>query len=222
MSDWIQDRMLGYYPEVIKDIYDIQAVIDGEYPEFKLLNEEYIESVQNNAYLLTMDEERIEQWIDLLELDLVSDSTIEDKRDAIIAKIRGTGKLNTQLINKIVHTFTEGDVESYFRDSTVYVKIYPPSGNKEYKYVNIKRELQKRIPAHLGFNVKRAFCVWHNIKIEFNSWNDILNGFGTWEDVMLYVTQNKIKWKNVQDSFRNWDVICNDFINWTELYLYRV
>lgn len=216
----IDERMLDYYPEVIKAIYEIQAIVQAEYPEFEL-QADSLWNLINEAYFTTMGEERVKQWEQLLNIQPLSDSTIEDRRETIIARIRGSGKLNTQLIYKIVHIFTQGDVESYFSNSTIYVKIFPPAGNKEYKYINLKKELQKHIPAHLGLDVKRAFCIWHNIKIEFNDWNDVLNNFATWEDVMLFVTQNKIKWKEIKIIFKNWNVVKEDFESWIDLYLHQ-
>ena len=216
MSDWIQDRMIGYYPEVIKDIYDIQAVIDGEYPEFKLLNEEYVESVQNNAYLLTMDESRITQWEELLSLQVVPGSNIEDRRDAVIARIRGSGKLNTKLICDIVNTFTGGSADAWIQDSVLYVEITPP--DKTYIFKNVERELNKRIPAHLGMNVYRKYSSWNNIKFEFVSWNMLKNHYESWHDVWLHIRQSDITWGDLKNRKQSISRIRNQFFNWRSLY----
>lgn len=221
MSDWIQDRMLGYYPEVIKDIYDIQAVIDGEYPEFKLLNEEYIESVQNNAYLLTMDESRITQWEELLSLQVIPGSTIEDRRDAVIARIRGNKKLNTESIQSIVSAFTNGKAVSWFADSFIHVEIKPPQGNKQYVFKNVENELEKRKPAHLGLSVTRKYSTWDNIKMEFDSWDSVKDDFATWDDVFYYVKTNDCNWNDIKKSYRQWQKIKSGFNNWKSLYFFK-
>lgn len=208
--------MLGYYPEVIKDIYDIQAVIDGEYPEFKLLNEEYIESVQNNAYLLTMDESRIAQWEELLDIKPSSGASVDNRRDVIIARIRGSKKLNTLAIENIVNALTGGKAKSWVEDSVLYVAITPPG--KQYVFKNVEDELKKRTPAHLGLSVFRQFSVWHNLKFEYLTWGDLKADHETWEDVYFHIRQSDISWRELQHIRKTSSQIKTQFNAWRDLY----
>ena len=112
---------------------------------------------------------------------------MEDRRDVIIARIRGQGKLNTEMINTIVNTFTGGSAKSWIEDSTLYVEITPPPGNKQYKFENIERELQNKVPLHLGLSVIRNYYTWDDIKKTNNTWGNVKNKFTTWEDVLLHV-----------------------------------
>lgn len=179
------DRMLDYYPKAIQQILEFQALINTEGFEVDFLSDEINVSV-NEAYLSTMGEDRIVSWEKLLGIIHGADETLTDRRDTIIARIRGQGKLNTTLINSIVGAFTGGTAISYIKDSVLYVKITPPPDNKQYKFNNVVQELSKKIPAHLGIAVTRNYATWGEIRDNFADWNAI-NQLTSWEDLMIYI-----------------------------------
>lgn len=187
-----RERMNNYYPTVIQKITEFQAIINGEYPEFEELKGAQ-EDVLNNAYLLTMGEDRIIEWEQILGIKPLENSTISDRRDTIIARIRGQGKLNTALINSIVNAFTGGTANSWVTDGVLYVEITPPPGNKQYQFANVEQELNNKVPAHLGLQVSRNYYTWGEIKSTNATWQDVNNNFDTWEDVYLFVPFTKAK-----------------------------
>ena len=180
-----RERMNGYYPEVIQKITEFKSIIDAEYPEFEDVSL-VKDSVTDNAYLTTMGESRIEEWEQIFGIRPVSGSTLSDRRETIIARIRGQGKLNSELISIIVSTFTGGTANSWIEDSILYVEITPPKNNKQYIFENVEQELKKKIPAHLDFKVSRNYYTWAEIQAEYNTWLDVKDGFDTWNDVYLY------------------------------------
>lgn len=177
-------RMLSYYPEVIRAIKEFKAITTGEGYEFDELKRNR-ERVLNNAYLLTMDESRILEWEKLLGIRPLENSTVDDRRDTVIARIRGQGKLNTTLINNIVNTFTGGSANSWIKDSVLYIEITPPPGNKAYKFSNVEQELKNKIPAHLGVSITRNYNEWSEIKLVFPTWQTVKDTFATWNDVSI-------------------------------------
>lgn len=179
------ERMFSYWPEAIRQILEFQALIKPEGFEVDFLSND-IELAVNEAYLLTMGEDRIAAWEKALGISAAPDDTVEDRRDTVIARIRGQGKLNTALINAIVSAFTGGTAISYVENSTLYVKITPPPGNKQYKFDNVVRELEKKVPAHLGLVVKRNYATWGEVKDNYTDWNAV-NQLANWEDLMLWI-----------------------------------
>lgn len=178
-------RMNEYYPQVIQAIKEFQAIIDAEYPEFELLNSEQT-TIISDAYLTTMGEVRIEQWENMLGIQPLEDSSVNDRRETVIARIRGQGKLNTALINTIVNTFTGGTANSWVKDSVLYVEITPPPGDKNYQFANVEQELRNKIPAHLGFNVARNYYKWGEVKDSHDTWQDVKDFFDTWQDCYVF------------------------------------
>lgn len=181
-----RERMNGYYPQVLQSILEFKAIIDSESLEFNELTKER-ENVLSNAYLSTMDETRIGQWESILDIRPIEGSSIEDRRDTIIARIRGQGKLNTALINTIVNTFTGGTANAWVEDNTLYVEITPPPNNKQYQFANVEQELRNKVPAHLGFVVSRNYYTWEETKAECATWQDVKSTFNKWDDVLLFV-----------------------------------
>ena len=178
-------RMLSYYPQVVSAIQEFKAITTSEGSIIDGLRDEFV-NVIDNAYLLTMNEDRILQWEKILSIKPVANSTLEDRRDTIIAKIRGHGKLNTNLINSIVNAFTGGTAESWVENSILYIEITPPPGNKAYKFENIEKVLTPKVPAHLGINISRNYTSWKEVIVGYPTWQDVSNGFDTWEDVYIF------------------------------------
>ena len=179
------ERMLSYYPQVIQEIIEFQAVLKGEGLEFDFLNTEK-NLVLDDAYLLTMGEERTSQWEQALGIRPLENSSLSDRRDTIVARIRGQGKLNTALINAIVGAFTGGTAKSYVENSTLYVKISPPPDNKQYQFANVEQELKNKVPAHIRLVVTRNYATWNEIKNNYTSWETI-NALDNWEELKLWV-----------------------------------
>lgn len=181
-----QMRMFGYYPKVIQSILEFKAIIDGEYPEFDMLAEGRDRTI-NDAYYLTMTEERTKEWEQALGVTPIPDSSLSDRRETIAARIRGQGKLNSELINSIVNTFTGGTANSWIKDNVLYVEITPPPGNKQFQFDNVEQELSLKVPTSLGLAVSRNYFTWSDIKKDFSTWQDVKDNFDTWYDVKIYV-----------------------------------
>ena len=180
-----RERMNNYYPQVIQSIKEFQAIIDAEYPEFEDLEEGKYKLIED-AYLTTMSEQRVEQWENILGIKPLESSSVSDRRETIIARIRGQGKLNTELISSIVNAFTGGTANSWVDNSILYVEITPPPGNKQFKFANVERELSLKVPSHLGFNVSRNYYEWGDVKNNNNTWQDVKDNFDSWYDLYLF------------------------------------
>lgn len=179
------ERMRNYWPEAISKILEFQAIAKAEGFEVDFLKND-IELAVNEAYLTTMGEERVSEWEKALGIKASSDESLQDRRDTIIARIRGQGKLNTTLINAIVGAFTEGTAESYIKDSVLYVEITPPPENKQYKFSNVVQELSKKVPAHLGISVTRNYSTWGEMQDNYASWEAVAQ-LENWNELKLYI-----------------------------------
>lgn len=184
-----EERMLNYYPQVIREIFEFRAIIEAESEQMQAQSDGR-DAVMNQSYLPTMGEVRIKQWEKALGITPIQDSSLDDRRDTVIARIRGQGKLNEALISSIVNAFTGGKAKSWVENSTLYVEITPSPDNKQYQFANVEQELNKKLPAHLGLSVNRSYVDWNKIKTTFTTWQNVKDGFDTWEDVYLYVPQS--------------------------------
>lgn len=181
----IKYRIYNYYPQSVIEIKDIQCILDVLLPYFYKCDTG-LQAVLKNTTLLTMDEDRIKEWENLLGITPRENTTLQDRRETIIARLRGIGKLNTATINAIVKTFTGGYAISYFRDSVLYVEITPPPGDKSYVFENVEQELKRRVPAHIGIKVSRNYYIWQEVKDGNENWKKVNDKFETWNDVYWY------------------------------------
>lgn len=179
------ERMLNYYPKVVQQILEFQAIIKSEGFEIDFLKSD-VQLLVNEAYLTTMGEERVASWEKALGMYYSPSDTLQDRRDAVVARIRGQGKLNTALINAIVNAFTGGTAISYIENSVLHVKITPPPDNKQFKFDNVKRELAKKVPSHLGLEIIRNYATWKEIQENFANWNAVKQ-LASWEELLLWV-----------------------------------
>ena len=142
---------------------------------------------------MTMSEDRTQEWEKLLGITPIANSTLQDRRETIMARIRGIGKLNTESINAIVKTFTGGYAESYFKNSTLYVEITPPPNDKRFIFENVEQELKRRVPAHLKFKVSRNYYTWGEVNTNNENWQAVKDDFESWFDLYLYSPFPEVK-----------------------------
>lgn len=184
------EQMLNYYPEIIKAIREFQVLIESQSLQVEELHTE-LTRLLSNAYVSDADEFRIEQWERFLGINPLPqgeddlETWLADRRETILARLYKVEKLNTKSISDIVSIFTGGTAKSYFKDSTIYVLIYPPKDNKQFKFTNVEQELSKKIPAHLMFQVDRNYYTWLQVKENNNTWGDVKNTYDSWEEVLL-------------------------------------
>ena len=180
------NRMLDYYPQAIKQILEFQALTNAEGYEVDFLKSD-IQLVGADAWFTTMGELRTTEWEKALKITPSNEDTLDDRRERIIATLRGRGKLNTALINSVVGAFTNGGTaESYIENGVLYIKINAPNDNKQFKFTNVEDTLKNLVPAHLGLSVTRNYATWGEIMANYANW-DSIKQLNSWEELMLYV-----------------------------------
>lgn len=181
------ERMLNYYPEVIKAIRDFHVMIETQAMEIEEMHEE-LAKLLANAYLNTADEPTLVKWEKFLGITPLDqgeddfDTWVADRRETILARLYHTEKMNSKSIEDVVKIFTGGECKSYFRDGVIYVLISPPKGAKKYKFENVEQELQKKTPAHLHLLVERNYHSWEQAKDTHTTWEGVM-AVPSWEEL---------------------------------------
>lgn len=178
-------KMYGMYPEVIKKIQEFKSLLSATGFELDYLNARYT-FIYNDAFFDTMEVDRIEQWEAGLGLQGNADLSLKDRRNAIKARLLSTFKLNTQSIKDIVATFTDAECVSHFSNSTLWVEVKLPPSDLTNSWPNIEAEIKRRLPAHIGLNVRRYWGSWGDIKDGFASWDALSTQCLSWEAVRTY------------------------------------
>ena len=173
-------KMIGWYPTTVVAVDALRAVndvvgheLDNARARGALLN--------NNAFLFWMDESRLAEWENALEIDVPENSTVEERRNVIIAKIRGQNKFNVSNIKSIVKTFTGGDAEVTVANGVISVTVLPPNNGQLYNQSALVWELKNKIPAHMQLNIERYYSTWGDVKNNETSGQSIRSGYTYWD-----------------------------------------
>lgn len=138
----------------------IQDSISEEVGRVNYFNEDMLNQSSVNSSTWGLD-----IWEKDLGIETDISKTYEARREAIIAKLRGSGTVTAQMLKNTALAFTNAEIEvienhnNYsFIIKFVGIKGIPPNMQDFIEMVeNIK-------PAHLGYSIEYMFSWWNNIK----------------------------------------------------------
>lgn len=179
------NRMMNYLPRYWWENVEMKQILQAQGFSIDILLKE-LQRIFTDAFIMTASEERVSEW----ELDLEiapNGRTLEQRRQYVLSKLRGVGKLNEEKIKGIVYAFTSGGAIVTFSDSTIWVKVLPPNNGGTFLFPDIERTLKPMIPAHLGLNIKRYYSTWGDIRDNFVSWDDVYSYNNDWNAVRNFI-----------------------------------
>lgn len=146
------------------------------------------EFILTDAFIMTMSEQRIEQWEKWLKLAPVG--TLDDRRLAILSYFAVISKMTRESIQTLVYTlYNSARSEVTFNDSTIkiVIKPLPDHAGDELDFNRLLSQLNSRKPCHISLTVQRWFNTWGDIKASFSTWQDLKNRCASWQEVYNYV-----------------------------------
>lgn len=186
----IGSKMIGYYPQVVKQIKDIEAVCYAVGIELDNARAKMVENT-NDGFLYWMSEDRVQEWEKALELSYAETDSLDARRAAIVAKLRGQNKLDESSIQKIINAFTGGTATVTFDGTTLEVDIEPPDDGTEFNRDTVEKELRNRLPAHLLLKVYRNYSTWGDVMSRHTDWQDVADSYSSWKELHDYIDPNK-------------------------------
>lgn len=186
----IGDKMIGYYPQVVKQIKDVEAVCYAVGIELDNARAKIADNT-NDGFLFWMDEHRLREWEKELELSYAETDSLDARKAAVVAKLRGQNKLDESTIKKIVNAFTGGTATVVFGDSTITVDIEPPDDGTEFNWDTAEKELRNRLPAHVLLKVNRNYSTWGDVKSRHTNWQAVSTSYSSWRELHDYIDPNK-------------------------------
>lgn len=138
-------KLLDYLPEYLKDIKEIKAIMDTEDVEVDELRTA-IQDVLDQKFIDTATK-GLEFWERELGVPINPNLTYAERRSKIKSKIRGIGKVDSNLIKEVADSWTNGDVEVTF-DGSINIKFnngYGIPSNIE----DTKNAINEIVPTHL-------------------------------------------------------------------------
>lgn len=173
--------LINYLPDFLKVIEDYKQLLSSLDVEINNLNG-VMEYIVDQSSILKADEKRVSEWEGFLKISKQGD--LYQRKLYIIATLTSVGKLNKTKIEEIVNIYTNGGgaiVE--FKNSTIIVKVKPPSGSEDFLFPDIERTLNIMKPAHLGLSVIRYYITWGIVKEDFTTWQNLKDNIKTWQEL---------------------------------------
>lgn len=97
-------------PEVLQDMEDIQLMAKIINPYLDALNGK-IKRIVDNKTVTFADAEGISRWEQILGVSPPIGGTLEDRRNACLAKLRARGVINLDTLRRVVETYLGVPVE---------------------------------------------------------------------------------------------------------------
>ncbi len=167
-----------YYNRKLGLMSNVQDSISEEVGRVNYFNEDLIEQTFVKSATWGLD-----IWEKDLGIETDISKTYEARREAITAKLRGSGTVTAQMLKNTALSFTNAEIEVIenhddysFVIKFVGIKGIPPNMPDFIEMVeNIK-------PAHLDYSIEYIFSWWDNIK--HLTWNQA--NTHTWNEIREY------------------------------------
>ena len=126
----------------------------------------------------------------------------EQRREIIIAKIRGQGTTTAEMIRSVAEAFTGGEVE-VIEDSPNYhfivrfVGVYGIPRNMQ-AFISILEDIK---PAHLWYTFDYKYVIWNDLKQK--TWNDLRPY--TWDGLRIDEVTPYVSWTGLSEEEYTWN-----------------
>lgn len=123
----------------------------------------------------------LDLWEERVGLTSNADKSYDDRRSAILAKLRGTGTVTVAMIQNLAESFSYGtaeiieDVRNYHFDIRFISTVGTPPN-----MADLTAAIEEVKPAHLTYAFIYNFTLWE--RLELNSWEHWEDY--TWDDIL--------------------------------------
>lgn len=181
------ERMREMQPEYWYEYEEMQELLKALGLEIDDVNAEG-ELVLTDAFIMTMEEDRVEEWEKWLGLP--PNGTLEERRLAILDYFMVIAKLTRDAIKTIVSASCDGArAEVIFKDSILRVEIkpLPEHDTEEVDMAKVYKQLYTRKPCHISLTLTRWYGSWGDVKQGFNTWQALKDDRPNWNAVKLFI-----------------------------------
>lgn len=140
-----------YLPEYLLNDPVFLAMLKAESNEHELQRED-LETLLEQFFVTTATES-LSKWESFLGIDVDEKKRDEDRRNVIIAKIRGTQTVTLDFMTRLVNTYiADGKAEVVDLPADYSIKIYYHGGQVT-DYDKLHQAIKTYIPAHIGYKL---------------------------------------------------------------------
>jgi hypothetical protein len=176
--------MFSYLPP---DFYEndtlTQAILQVVGQEMDLF-ESNLQDVANQAYVNTAEEWGLTQYESELALPFEGLSPIHDRQANIIAAMRGSGTITTQVLEQIADSWEYGTTQvlEVYGEGLLIVRVLDVRGVPS-NLADLTRALTAKKPAHLRLTIEFSYLIWEELDNHLWTWDYLDSLHLTWDQL---------------------------------------
>ena len=174
--------LLDLYPQFIRHSYTFQQLFKGE----EAIINQYLDELEEMILQLSPQTAttEISRWENIFGVKSVEGATLQERREKVIAKIRGSRTTTVAVIKSVCEAFTNGrvDVTENTAPYTFEVKFTGTLGMPP-NYYDLQAVIEEIKPAHLAVIYVILHITWNQVDAKNYTWDglDALNVI--WDNV---------------------------------------
>lgn len=149
------EELKTFYPVFYRDVFEMDAIwraAGGGLDEI----EDGVDAVVNNNFVSLMDTDALAQMETFLGIPLNQKRTLEARRKLVASYFIGGNHIGSPEIKDIVFRYTGVSSSVEFKNSRIYVKLFPKD-NSTFLPSDVMECLKRKIPAHLSLSLVLAY-----------------------------------------------------------------
>lgn len=185
MSMTTSDLLKAYVPPFVREDPMMAAFYEAVAPELEALIDRGVSlPAQMWPHLVSWAIDRLEL---VYGLPVSTASTLEQRRAALLARLRGTGTSTVEHIQEIASSYSNGQISvtEDFAGYRVEVEFVDDLGVPVY-LTDLKAALRAAVPAHLLIDYILRWTSWGEIKAAGKTWGALAAEGVTWEALKTY------------------------------------
>lgn len=152
------DEIVSYGPRWWTEYREMDAVY--RFAGWTLdLMAHWLERIVNNQFPAYADEDTIEMFERIMDIEYDTEMTLEERRRIVSAYYSGSGHLSRSVIKALVKAYTGQDSDVYWDDLTLII-AFENSDNEALSLGILQKILRRRMPVHIAYQL-RCKCTVH-------------------------------------------------------------
>lgn len=161
---------IKHLPDIIAKIYEMQQICKASGGVLDELNG-LIEKSADNSFIKTADQEGVSRWEKILGVSAPLDSTLQSRREALLARLISKPPINLAALKNIIETYmgVEVDIEA----EGYIIKVGYRGEIKIADLTPLFSTAYELIPATMLLEISYRYLVWRELDSLLLNFNDL-------------------------------------------------
>lgn len=169
--------LLEYIPEIYDNNKTMLSIQNTKSIELTNIFSD-LDKAFDELFLMLAKEQGLTLYEELLEIKRDLRFSFDERREVIVAKLRGAGTTTKKLVQKVSEAYSNGEVEVIEESKGYLIKIkFVGTRGIPSNLEGLKRTLREIIPAHLEIKYLFTYLTWSEFVVynkTVDEWNALM------------------------------------------------